>query len=157
MIKTLERITELQFPVVSCKKYDIMDSNKHELRFDDISLQNHGNLYNTFQLNIDELPETYETFPIPEALFLHMDNITSKMVLIDDNLNIFRLCKTIKVTIFTGTLEIREGRFTKVVEVPYYLPTFYKSGGIYPVIAEVDGLYFHLCWADKRFKNEEYI
>ena len=158
MIKTLESITELTFPVASCKKYKKLGSTRSLLTFGDIQLVNHGNLFNTLKLSLDELPETYVTFPTPET-FIKDCKLIENYVLLDDKLNIF--IPRGKVNVLCESRHMlqlnQKKQYLLVEDIPYYLPLARLKAGKYPVIAYVNGLYFHIDWSDKREYYELFI
>jgi len=158
MIKNLTSITDLTFPVAICKKYKRLASTRSLLIFGNLELVNHGNLFNTLHLALDELPETYATYPTPETMLKDVHLIKNN-VLLDDKLNILIPRSTIKIIYETRyLLQINQKQLYLLVEdIPYYLPLFREKAGKYPLIAFVNGLYFHIGWSDKRVKYEQFI
>jgi len=159
MIDRLRNLTQLTFPIITAKRYDWLSETSNVLIFDDIRLVKRGDLYKTFDLSITELPETYEMFPNPESLlnWVLLGKKLKGKIFIDDKLNVFVPQNLVKVLFETRTLvEYNlENVFIKVEGVSYFLPLHkVKEVNSEPVIALVEGLYFHVGWSNEGIRYE---
>jgi hypothetical protein len=153
MIKYLTKLTDLDFPVALIKKYPDLRDDETYIYYEGKTLLKHGDLYNTINLRLTSPPETYETFQIPEQLLAYKKSLKGK-ALIDNSLNIWLPCKKIKVEISTKQLTYQRETYLLIYDIPYFLPkTLDLQTGRHPLIAKVDGLYFHIGWSNKEIKD----
>jgi hypothetical protein len=156
MIRPLVKFTDLAFPVVLMKKYKKLEDSRGYIHFDDKSIYKQGNIFNTFNLLVYEPPETYETFQTPEALLTYKGSLRQK-VLLDDNLNIWLPHRQIKIEMCTKQLTFIRQDYIQIWDIPYYLPKAINQDKPLPLIAKVEGLYFHVGWSKKPVRGLSHV
>ena len=155
MIRYLKNLFELQFPITTFSKSYRLRSKGDYLYFDGNPVLKRGDLYNTFHLSIEGLPETLCTFAVPEAMLKAPENFRNVYIL-DDKLNIWIPNKQIEYEVSTYNLETLGKNYMIVKGIPYYLPYFNNKDAQYPVIAKVHDVYFGIDWSQEKL-NETYV
>ena len=156
MIRNLYRFTDLKFPVVLMKKYLSIKEDSTFLYLDNITLIKQATLFDTFDISNFNLPETRVYYELPSILLANSDQIKDAL-LIDDNLNVFIPVKKVQVTIKRHIFKNYDEETNSLIvsEIPYFLDCVTERNATYPIIAQVEGLFFHIGWSNKEKKAYE--
>ncbi len=154
MIKVLDRLSELVFPVATLEKTpDIKDDGSY-IYYNGQALLKQGNLLDTFNINIPFLPTTYHYLYNPETLLAAPSILKSKLI-IDSKLNTYLPIKKIKLVYKTSTFMERHKNYIKVSDCWYFIPEVSEKFDKYPLICKVEGATFLVGWESERVKSYE--
>ena len=158
MIKYLNSINVLDFPLAVIDKPTKLKDSPTSIVLDDITLVKRDNLYKTFNISEANLPKSYAMISTPGSFFARPVPYKNRAFL-TDSLDLVIPIKKLKVELFTGRLvKLHKGLgIIEVKDICYLLPLNAEKTKPNPVIAKVNGVYFHSYWSDEVVQDVFYI